>query len=77
MIRNFVRSMLAVLSMVVVLALPIAAHATAAGIDEPNGQNNNYDNNIPEFDLGTATAALTLLSGGLVVLRARRHRKAQ
>jgi hypothetical protein len=73
MIHRFVRSVLAVSSFLVVLALPLAAGA----VNEPDGQNNNHDNDIPAFSLGTATAALTLLSGGLLVLRARKHRKTE
>ena len=62
---SFFRSLAAVSALLIVLALPLGALAF------------DFDNNdVPEFDLGTATAAFALLSGGLLVLKARKHRKA-
>ena len=71
MIRfSFVRSLVGVFALVLAFALPVLAQ----GVDEPNGDNNN---DIPELNLGTATAAFALLSGGLLMLRARRRRRAE
>ena len=71
MIRfSFVRSLVGVFALLLAIALPVLAQ----GVDEPNGDNNN---DIPELNLGTATAAFALLSGGLLMLRARRRRRAE
>ena len=70
MIRpSFVRSLVGVFALLLAIALPALAQ-----VDEPNGDNNN---DIPELNLGTATAAFALLSGGVLMLRARKRRRAE
>ena len=51
-------------------ALPAVSRASneEGGDPPPN-------DDVPEFDMGTAGAAVALLSGGILVLKARRRRR--
>ena len=40
-----------------------------------NGGNGGDDDAAPQFDMGTAGAAFSLLAGSFLVLKARRHRR--
>ena len=42
---------------------------------EGEGEGEGEGHSVPEFDLGTASAAFALLSGGLVVFNARRKQR--
>ena len=56
----------------IVLAVPAISRA-----DDGQGQDGQgQDQRVPQFDMGTAGAALALLAGGFAVLKARRRRRA-
>jgi len=70
-VRSFglIRSLWAIATaLLIVLAFP----GVSRGGEDPGGNN---DSQAPEFDVGTAGAAFSLLAGSFLVLRARRHRR--
>jgi len=63
----------------IVLAVPAVSRAQdGQGQDGQgqDGQGQDQGHRAPQFDMGTAGAALALLAGGFLVLKARRRRRA-
>jgi hypothetical protein len=58
-------------AMATALLMMLAFPSVSRGGEDPGGN----DNQAPEFDIGTAGAAFSLLAGSFLVLRARRHRR--
>ena len=57
---------------VLVLAAASVGHAEG-NQNQGNGNNGNRTRSAPEIDPTSAVAALAMLSGGIFVIRARRH----
>ena len=55
----------------IALWIVLASPSVSRGGEDPGGN----DSQAPEFDMGTAGAAFSLLAGSFLVLRARRHRR--
>jgi len=61
----------------IVLAVPAVSRAQGGQGQDGQGQDGQgQDRRVPQFDMGTAGAALALLAGGFMVLKARRRRRA-
>ena len=61
-------------ALVIVLAVPAVSQAQDGQGQDGQGQDQGHG--VPQFDMGTAGAALALLAGGFTVLKARRRRRA-
>jgi hypothetical protein len=59
-------------ALLIALALPAASRADDGQGQDGQGQDGH---GVPQFDMGTAGAAFTLLAGSFLVLKARRQRR--
>ena len=60
----------------IVLAVPAVSRAQDGQGQDGQGQDQGQGQQVPQFDMGTAAAAVALLAGGFTVLKARRRRRA-